>query len=506
MKQKTVRFMALLLAALMALSGCTTAPAENITEKETAVTMAKEETVELTETTEPIERDTILRVATLKFNDPSFSALTGHIESWAYTFEEKHKNVDVVIESMAGTERLQVELMAGKGPDVIISPTTTEWQILNWRYNVGPIPIPDVNLAMRNGIFYDISEFYDADTGLNKDGFVPAVMDAGVVDGRRFILPLRYNLLTAYVNLDQFAKTGLSTNIFALDITDFWDALTEHGNCYLASSAIIKSQKNSELNLIGDLIDYDNQEVLLTQDALIEYLQSKKSFLITRGQNEVSDYALLHEYYLSDAAFAEINSGWMNVMNPKCMLVGGLDLAIHNAVIAESEGINLGMYPLRSTDGSVTADITFYGAVTGGCENPELAYEFLRYFLTEQSQWEQNVRVLSNDSQLMACGWPVLVKGSAGAMYDHLMTRWAWRVVQRNESLNTVSDIKPYTDEDIPILNVTVDKARFPTGYEGTFRSLAASVYNVHTGEQLYDLESAAADFIDNLEWHVGEG
>ena len=68
------------------------------------------------------------------------------------------------------------------------------------------------------------------------------------------------------------------------------------------------------------------------------------------------------------------------------MFVGGLDFAIHNAVIAKAEGVDLGIYPLRSTDGSVTADITFYGAVTSGCKNPELAYEFLRYFLTEESQ------------------------------------------------------------------------------------------------------------------------
>ena len=496
-KKLTVRFLALLLAALLVLSACATAPTEQ-------PTVDSETEKEIT--TEPIERDTILRVATLKFNDPSFNTLTSHIESWAIAFEAKHKNVDVVVEGMAGSDRLQVELMAGKGPDVIISPTTTEWEILNWRHNVSPIPIPDVNLAMRNGIFYDISEFYDADTELNKDGFVPAVMDAGVVDGKRYVLPLRYNLLTAYVDLDQFAKTGLSTDIFEKDIIGFWNALTAHGDCYLASSAIIRSQFKKELNLIGDLIDYDKQEVLLTQEKLVEYLQAKQDFLITRGANQVSPCALLHEYYGSDAAFANANSGWMNIMSPKSMFVGGLDFSIHNAMIADTEGINLAMYPLRSTDGSVTADITFYGAVTGGSENPKLAYEFLRYFLTEQSQWEQNVRMRNNDSQLMACGWPVLVKGSAGAIHDHMLRKWGARVVQMDESLNTISDIKPYTEDDIPILNATVDKARFPTGLEGRFQSLTASTYNVHTGEQLFDLESAAAEFIEELEWHMGEG
>ena len=116
-KKLTVRFLALLLAALLVLSACATAPTEQ-------PTVDSETEKEIT--TEPIERDTILRVATLKFNDPSFNTLTSHIESWAIAFEAKHKNVDVVVEGMAGSDRLQVELMAGKGPDVIISPTTTE--------------------------------------------------------------------------------------------------------------------------------------------------------------------------------------------------------------------------------------------------------------------------------------------------------------------------------------------------------------------------------------------
>jgi len=497
MKKQTVRFLALLLAALLVLSACATAPTE-----QTTVDSETEKEI----TTEPIERDTILRVATIDTGNLSLMELAEHIERWIFEFEMTHPNVDVVIENVTATERVQTELMAGKGPDVILLPTSSEWQILNWQYNVGSIPIPDVNLAMRNGIFYDISAFYDADTGLNKDGFVPAVMDAGVVDGKRYVLPLRYNLLTAYVDLDKFADTGLSTEIFEKDIISFWDALTEHGNCYLASSAIIRSQMKSELNWIGDLIDYDNQEVLLTQEVLVDYLQSKQNFLITRGQNQVSDYALLHEYYAPDMDAALANSGWMNVMNPKTMFVGGLDFAIHNAVIAESQGIDLGMYPLRSTDGSVTADITFYGAVTRGSENPELAYEFLRYFLTEESQWEENVRfVRTNNSRLMAAGWPVRVKGSAGALHTHLKG-WTWNIQRRDGKIESLADAIPYTDEDVPILNVKIDKARFPNGLEGSFHYLTASVYNVHTGKQLYDLESAAADFIEELEWHVGEG
>ena len=503
MKRYCVRFLALFLALLMVLSGCTATPAENSIGKETDATDTKDEKVETTERTEPIERDTILRVVTVNPDNWIFNNLHNHIRKWEIIYEYKHKDVDVVIENMAGMERQQAELMAGKGPDVILSPTASTCYMLIDRWEGETIPIPDVNLAMRNGIFYDISEFYDADTELNKEALVPAVMEAGVLDGKRYVLPLRYNLLTAYVDLDRFAKTGLSTEIFEKNITYFWDALTEYGNGPLASSALIRAARN-ELILLGDLIDYDNQEVLLTQDALVKYLQSKQNFLITRGVNEVSFYALLNEYCSGlDTGF--VNSGWMNVMNPKAMFVSSLDFAIHNAVIAEAEGINLGMYPLRTIDGSVTADITFYGAVTGGSQNPELAYEFLRYFLTEGSQWETDVTLYDTTDKLLMPGWPVLAKGSAGAEYEKLKN-YTYPVALHSGKFETIQDIEPYTDEDIPFLSVTVDKARFPTGLEEEYYALSQSVYNVFTGARIYDLESATAEFIEQLEWHVGEG
>jgi len=491
MKRQTIRIFAMILAMLMALTGCTAGPAEQTT--------VGAETGKITQSS---KRDTVLRVATLDATNYTYDDWTQHIKKWERQFEWDHRNVDVVFENMLATERLQTELMAGKGPDIILSPTHAEWMNLNWTDPNCPILISDVNFAMRNGIFYDISEFYDADTELNKDALVPAVMDAGVVDGKRYVLPLRYNLLAAYVDLERFAETGLSTALFDKDIICFWNALTEHGNSSLASSALIRATHRSELNLIGDLIDYDNQEVLLTQERLVEYLQACQDFLILRGQSDVSDYALLHNYYSVDTEEVSGYSGWMQSW--KHMLVGGLDFAIHNAVIAKAEGVELGMYPLRSTDGSVTADITFYGGVTSGCKNPELAYEFLRYFLTEESQWEEDVYTSKfNDSSLMLVGWPVRVKGSASAIHKHLR-RWIKPILEAN------GIIEDFSEEDMPILDITVDKARFPTGLELSFHHLGGRIFNAFTMTEEYartlDLDKIAADFIEDLEWHVGEG
>ena len=81
------------------------------------------------ETTEHLNRDIVLHIATINTDNQWFYALTNHIEEWAKTFEEKHKNVNVIIESISATERLQTELMAGRGPDVVLLPTSSTWRI-----------------------------------------------------------------------------------------------------------------------------------------------------------------------------------------------------------------------------------------------------------------------------------------------------------------------------------------------------------------------------------------
>ena len=527
MKKQTIRFLALLLAMLMVLSGCTVMDGNSTTLAGEDTTQTNEETVvkEPEELGEPV----ILRVYAPFSHAYTFKRMKTQIEMWAYVFEQEHKNVDVVLETSLSQERLQTELMSGKGPDVLLLPST-QWDMLDEQCSF-QIPFPDVELAMRNGLFADISEYYDADEELGKDALVKEIMDAGVVDDARYVLPLRFNMLAAYVDLDAFAETGLSTDLFEKDIIGFWDTLTQHGNGLASSSAIFRAAENSEINILGQIFDYDNQELLLTQEKLAEVLRSYQEYLIGfYGENHISLFSSLRDYIANRKR--GIHSGeftWMNSAN--CMFVGNLNTVVVNAVIAEEEGINLAMYPIRSMDGSVTADISFYGAVGAGCDNPEIAYEFLRYFLTEQSQWEEypgrqwstgngNNEVFTEG--LIGDGWPVRTKGSVTALCQSYK-EMIWELILLDKEKVTYADLViDYPEDFIPIVNTKIDHARFPNGLEYSFIVAMTKVYwpNLQgntwwadsTKEQraeyarMQDLDEIAADFIEELEWHLFEG
>ena len=142
-----------------------------------------------------------------------------------------------VVGRSAALERIRTSLMAGEGPDVLILPTNSSMDIDDEYIQLNELLIPDVNQAMHNGLFSDISELYDADTELNKEALVTTVMDAGVVNEARYTLPLFYNFPVAFVDMDQFVETGLSTEVFDSGILSLTDAIVQSGNQKLAGCA-----------------------------------------------------------------------------------------------------------------------------------------------------------------------------------------------------------------------------------------------------------------------------
>ena len=461
-----------------------------------------------------------LRVAAEMEEEGPAKHLTNQINYWITKFEKAHPNVDVVIDDITPTEmyigehrtadelslnqitkeRLQTELMAGKGPDILLLSTDQVWIALNMVFPNRNLLLPDINLAMRNGLFYDISAFYDADTALGKEGLLTTVMDAGVIDGKRFVLPLRYNLLTAYVDTKAFEESGLSPDIFDQDIISVFDAITQHDDRDIASAAYIQSSEECELNLIGNLIDYDNQEVLVTTAELADYFRAKQECGITATGGSVPRGATMSDYC------EDPSSNW--IRSGKGMFIADLDYAIDSAVIANAEGVELGMYPLKSTDGSVTAGITLFGGVTRGSKHPELAYEFLRYFLSEEAQWEQ-VSSRGNQNWLAGNGWPVRAKGAMSALTERNGIKDSiFAIALDGKDTVTAADIPVFTDEDMPVLDVAIDNARFPTTLEDDFQDIVVyNQYKMTAAEaRSMDLDALAESFIQKLEWHLGEG
>jgi len=114
-----------------------------------------------------------------------YTALNAQMNTLIDAFEADNEHVKIEVEMLnedleareIQMQQMRVEIMAGQGPDLYLLPT-----VMNPDY----LLFTDVNQVMYNGVFADISPWYDSDDSLEKDGLNTAVMDAGVVDGKRY--------------------------------------------------------------------------------------------------------------------------------------------------------------------------------------------------------------------------------------------------------------------------------------------------------------------------------
>ena len=425
----------------------------------------------------------------------------------ATQFENAHENVTIRLDILPefGEERdlyleqLRTEIMAGKGPDAYLLPVRPH-------LGIGEL-FSDVTQCMYNGIFSDISKFYDADSELNTDELQTAVMNAGMVGDARYVLPLRYDMPVAYVNDSAWDETGLSTDLFSSGITALWEAELNSGNGKAAYGSF-GSQSFLELlfyamNLFPDIIDYENQEVLLTAEEV--------SHTLSMYQQICSLYAQGTDFLFSRIGEYCWERSWIEL--GYSVFIDSMSNAMDNAAIARKLNLELSMYPLASTDGTVIADVTYYTAVGSGCNYPELAYEYLRLFLTEEAQWEDIRRDTSGQSLegLIERGWPVRAVGGITKLWNIIKkqyTGFEYGGTVAESRRKSIQKIK-LTDEDIPVLHAQIDVARFSIATEPELANLMMSELNDSANgfaPRDVNIDALAEEIVQNLAWHISEG
>ena len=117
-------------------------------------------------------------------------------------------------------DQLQTEMMAGQGPDIFILPCDDGFGFNETRL------IENVEKGMVTGLFADLSQLYDQDETLEKDLLLEKVMDAGMMDGKRYILPLRYQYPIILALGDELQGAGLEISELAQNSGTFLSTAT----------------------------------------------------------------------------------------------------------------------------------------------------------------------------------------------------------------------------------------------------------------------------------------
>lgn len=430
------------------------------------------------------------------------------IDTLITQFKATHEGVNIVYERIptdeaareAMLEKTRTAVMAGKGPDVFLLTTSTE---KDPGYEAGNgLLFKDVKQAICNGLFADVSEYYDADTELGKEAFVPAVMEAGVYNGGRYVLPLRFELPVCYVDKSQLTAEGFGLDIFDGGLLGLMNAITASGSQRMATDFLTYNIIRSNFfNFFPNLLDYDNQKVLITADELAEFMTSHQQMRTLQGNWPGYEWVGDLGSYFMD--------GWYwpdNVVSR----IAGMSAAVYNASVSKAKDVDLSIVPLTAADGTLIADVTYYGAVGASCDEPELAYEFLRLFLSEDSQWENNVNGRYDVNPAIA-GWPVRTVNAAQQIFNNQCRYYKGQdqSIYKPAMIKRIQFFEP-NDDDFPDWHEIIDLARFSIPME---KIVAERVwYDLNTPIRQnslptdVDINALADDIIKQLEWHLYEG
>ena len=256
-----------------------------------------------------------------------------------------------------GMTRLTNDLVSGKIPDIII---------------IDPYAMP-VDSYISKGILADINEFINSDSSINRDDYLTNVFDAYSVDGKLYQLVPSFNVQTLVGRTDklegrtswtmseylEFAKAhpeakfpemtkeSFLSQFISYGINSYIDPVT--GTCSF-NSADFKSLLEAA-NDYPEEIDYDN----LYMD---ENYWNDMQAAYRNGTNLISN-----EYFYQFSNIRELEKG---KFDGEVTFIG---------------------FPVSSGNGSViTASNSF--AITSKAKNPQGAWEFVKYFLSDEYQNE----------------------------------------------------------------------------------------------------------------------
>ncbi len=491
----------------------------------------------------------------------------------AQTFQQDHPQMQVRLEILPpqGENRrdrlkqLRSQIMAGGGPDVYLLPAG-EALLLNcdesWRLESGPHypeiePLfPDVSQAIQNRLFYDIADFYQADTDLGQEALQPDIMAAGCRGDQRFVLPLRFDMPVLLTDPACWEQWGISAAFFQQSALELAESAVKMENPRMAMGL----SAPTDFQWLGRPIDYAAGTLLISPEEIGRYLSLYQQWrqrtvqpmeeLLEQAYQQTIETEI--QYYQSRnpektreeviqenpqwemvfrrnlADFNELQSyiysNWLWNLAGFPIFQSILTESMHSARIFQGMGWTLEMYPLRTVRGETTATITYWGAVGGGSKCPELAYEYLRSFLTEYYQWDiYRPRVKKEGpfwewppepqtQGMVENSWPVRVKGSVPLLWDNMLYQYQGAGGTDGGAPGRMKAVKrpglPMTDAQVPVLAMPIDQVVFPIHLPQE-KSLA------HVLEQLNhpdgtptdaDIDALAQEVWQNLWWHMAEG
>jgi ABC-type sugar transport system, periplasmic component len=314
------------------------------------------------------------------------------------------------------------ELMAGSGPDIVITDYFTS----------------DLYKTMDTGAFLNLSPIISGDKNFNIDDYNTTVMSAGYYKGGQYIIPVGYTALIRVSEQSGLNKIGFDQK----KVTDCTSFVREIVDC------LPKAQENPLFTRMSD-------EIMLTQ-----ILRSSGILLVDeKTKTALPDEAAIRAfceayqpYYKIDNGDEVTISGSLYDWNSQGVMPFGyptLNTAwIFYWTYLKSKGGNPMLVVPNSVDGGVHATVTNGVAIRAGSPNQLNAWNFIKILLS-----------MNQPREYRACsgfGYPVN-KATLKDYIDSYLTN-EHSMISYGENQNDKVDFSVLNAKDIEYFQKTLDR------------------------------------------------
>ncbi len=269
-------------------------------------------------------------------------------------------------EREAALDRIRTEIMTGDGPDVFIMNCIGDDYINSSVEMLFPIP----EKTMEAGYFLPLDEYIENAEYGEWENFRDVILDAGRNEEGLQIVPLAYTLpIAAYRKGDvafSYSKETTWEDIMSDENLFHLTAPLADGEyrSYSVVSGPVSFSVNPHINyVLGDLADFENEELNFTEEELLARVQDVLKMKAYVKEKDLNGTPGWYEDYLGRDF-------------DKCYL------ADKNGIYPEGDEISL--LPICSDDGGVTATVTAYAAVNRNTRHAEEAFRVIDRMMYHQ--------------------------------------------------------------------------------------------------------------------------
>ena len=254
--------------------------------------------------------------------------------------------VDDTADAMARQNKLNAALTQADGPDLLL---------LDW------LELDGQKLA-ESGLLYDIGELWQAPS----EGYILPVLEAGVIQGKQFLLPLAFNVPSCTSTEEVLAQSGFEP-LAHYDAESFC-ALGEAFLSEHPDMALFPDQYGRYQAILFSLFpDLDTQT--------LESAEFQRTLELCR-QNRQRQAELLAEG-------EEYNRGYTALESGKFLFSLAEDTQALKRMGTYGSLGNMTFFTLGNADGTLNAQISLFAAVSAASSNLQNASDFLSMLMTQ---------------------------------------------------------------------------------------------------------------------------